>query len=102
MARGYTYTCAVCGETYTYCPKCELFKPAFDKTVYCSRQHADIFAILSKHGCNLATAEETLEALKDYDLTGLTDGIQAHINSLSPKKAKATKEVVSDEEPTQE
>lgn len=102
MARGYTYTCSVCGTTYTYCPKCELSKPDFDKTVYCSRQHSDIFSILSKHGCNLATAEETLEALKDYDLTGLTENIQAHIDSLAPEKAQARKEVVLDEEPTQE
>lgn len=102
MARGYTYTCSVCGTTYAYCPKCEISKPAFDKTVYCSRQHADIFEILSKHGCNLATAEETLEALKGYDTTGLTEEIQAHIDSLAPKKAKARKEVVSDEESTQE
>lgn len=98
MARGYTYTCAVCGKTYTYCSKCELSKPDFDKTVYCSRQHADIFAILSKHGCGLATAEETLEALAHYDTTNLVEGIAKHIESLKEE----TKREVEHDEPTHE
>jgi hypothetical protein len=70
---------------------------------FCSEACLDIFAILSKHGCNLASAEETLAALKDYDTTGLSESIQAHINSLSPvKKVKAKKEVETDETSTQE
>ena len=101
MARGYTYKCASCGTTYNYCPKCAITKPNYDAERYCSQQHADIFAILSKHGCGLATAEETLEALKNYDTTSLSESIQAHINSLTPKKAKAKREVEQDE-PTQE
>lgn len=101
MARGYTYECTTCGASYEFCPKCELAKPDFDKTMFCSQEHADIFAILSKHGCGLATAEETLDALDDYDITGLAENIQAHINSLSPKKEKAKREVEQDG-PTQE
>ena len=101
MARGYTYTCATCGAEYHYCSKCAITKPSYDAERYCSKVHSDIFAILSKHGCNLATAEETLDALKGYDTTGLSENIQAHIKSLTPKKAKATKEVEHDE-PTQE
>lgn len=101
MARGYTYTCVTCGKSYDYCSKCALVKPAYDAERYCSKAHADIFAILSKNGCNLATAEETLEALRDYDITNLNEDIQAHIDSLSPKKAKTRREVEHDE-PTQE
>ena len=88
MARGNTYTCATCGKEYEYCPKCAVSKPSYDAERYCCKNHADIFAILSKHGCHLVTAEETLAALKDYDTTGLTESIQAHIDSLQPKKAE--------------
>lgn len=102
MARGNTYVCATCGKVYDYCPKCTITKPSYDAERYCSQEHEDIFNILSKHGCNIATAEETLESLVDYDITGLVEDIQEHIDSLMPKKAKAIKEVVSDEESTQE
>lgn len=102
MARGNIYKCVVCGNEHQFCPKCQIVKPSYDYERYCSKEHADIFNILSKHGCNLATAEETLEALKDYDTTNLSEDIQAHINALSPKKAKVRKEVVLDGEPTQE
>ena len=101
MARGNIYTCATCGTSYNFCPKCAIVKPSYDAERYCSHAHADIFAILSKHGCNLATAEETLEALKDYDVTNLSENIQEHINSLMPKKVKAKREVEQDA-PTQE
>ena len=101
MARGNTYTCASCGATYDYCPKCAITKPNYDAERYCSQAHQDIFEILSKHGCGLATPEETLESLKNYDTSGLTENIQAHINSLLPKRVKARREVEHDE-PTQE
>lgn len=100
MAKGNTYHCLTCGAEYVYCPKCSLTKPTYDAENFCSKKHAEIFAILSKHGCGLATEEDTLEALKGYDTNGLTESIEAHMNSLkSAKKAKAQKEV---EEPTQE
>lgn len=85
MARGNKYTCVSCGRTFEYCPKCAVTKPSYDPERFCSRSHAEIFEILSKQGCHLATAEETLATLKDYDTTGLTESIQAHIDSLQPK-----------------
>lgn len=88
MAKGNTYVCASCGKEFVYCPSCAVTTPSYDAERYCCKKHADIFAILSKHGCHLATAEETLAALKDYDTTGLTESIQAHIDSLQPKKAE--------------
>jgi hypothetical protein len=101
MARGNKYKCLACGEEFSYCPKCAITKPTYNFENFCSEAHAKIFTILSKHGCHVTTAEETLEALKSYDTTGLTEEIQAHINSLlPPKKAKAKKEV--EETPTQE
>ena len=100
MARGNVYRCLACGEKYTYCPKCALVKPTYDIENFCSKKHEEIFKILSKHGCGLATAEDTLEALAPYDTTNLMESIQTHMNSLKPeKKAKAQKEV---EAPTQE
>ena len=101
MARGNTYKCLTCGEEYKFCVKCQLTEPTYDATNFCSKSHAKIFEILSKHGCGLATAEETLEALKPYDTTGLTEEIQAHINSLLPNKRAKVKEEV-EETPTQE
>lgn len=92
MAKGNTYKCVVCGQSFQFCPKCQITKPSYDAERYCCHKHADIFAILSKHGCHLATAEETLEALKDYDLTGLNESIQAHIKSLQPKAEAKTDE----------
>jgi hypothetical protein len=88
MARGNTYTCATCGKEFEFCPKCQITKPNFDAERYCTAAHADIFAILSKHGCHLASAEETLTALAKYDTTNLTKAIAAHINSLKPKKVE--------------
>lgn len=102
MARGNTYRCVVCGKEHQFCPKCQIVQPNYDYERYCGKTHSDIFAILSRHGCGLATAEETLEALADYDTTNLAENIQAHIDSLLPKKAKTRKEVVSDEESTRE
>lgn len=86
MSRGNIYRCVVCGQEHQFCPKCQIVKPNYDYERYCSKAHDNIFAILSKHGCSLATAEETLEALKDYDTTNLNENIQAHINSLTPEE----------------
>ena len=88
MSRSYIYHCLTCGKSYEYCPSCAVVKPKFSIESFCCKKHQEIYEILSKHGCHLATAEETLAALKDYDTTGLTESIQAHIDSLQPKKAE--------------
>lgn len=94
MANGNKYTCSCCGTEYTYCPSCELKTPAFDKETFCSKKHADIFAILSKHGCHLATAEETLKALSAYnlDIENLTPSVRKHISAIKAE-AKPVEEV---------
>lgn len=83
MARGNTYVCASCGQSFQFCPRCALVRPTYDAERFCCKSHADIFNILSKHGCGLATAEETIDALADYDLTGFTESIEKHIESLT-------------------
>lgn len=100
MARGNTYTCATCGKEYEYCPKCAVTKPSYDAERYCCHEHAEIFEILSKHGCHLATAKETLEALSHYDTDGLTESIEKHIESLFT--VEELKEVEPDEGLAQE
>ena len=84
MARGNQYTCAACGKEYEYCPKCAVTKPSYDPERFCSREHAEIFEILSKHGCHLTTAEDTLRALEKYNLDSdkLSSSIRKHIAAI--------------------
>jgi len=91
MARGNKYTCATCGKEYEFCPKCAVTKPAYDAERYCSKKHADIFEILSKHGCGLATAGDTLKALVPYntDAETLTPSIRKHISTIKAESKPA-------------
>lgn len=82
------HTCIVCGKTFEYCRKCVIEPIKHFAEGFCSEAHSDIFNILSKHGCNIATAEETLDALASYDTTGVNESMQAHIDSLQPKKVE--------------
>jgi hypothetical protein len=82
MANYNEHKCFTCGQIFEYCRHCAVDPVVHKAEGFCSETCADIFSILSKHGCNLATAEETLEALKDYDVTNVTEGIQAHIDSI--------------------
>ena len=102
MATGNKYTCSCCGTEYIYCPSCELKTPAFDKTNFCSQKHADIFNILSKHGCKLASAEETLKALSTYNLNSetLSPSIRKHIDAIKAE-VQPVEEVKPVEEPKQ-
>ena len=84
MAQGNRYTCKCCGTEYTYCPSCAIKQPSYDAESFCSVKHATIFEILSKNGCKLASAEETLLSLSMYDLDTekLTPSIRRHIASI--------------------
>lgn len=102
MAQGNKYTCKCCGTEYIYCPSCELKAPSFDKESFCSKAHAEIFNILSKHGCKLASAEETLKALSAYNLNSetLTPSIRKHIDAIK-SEVKPAEEVKPVEEQKQ-
>jgi hypothetical protein len=96
MARGNQYTCAACGKEYEYCPKCAVTKSSYDPERFCSREHAEIFEILSKHGCHLTTAEDTLMALNKYnlELDKLSSSIRKHIAAIkSEVKPEPVEEV---------
>ena len=100
MAKGNKYKCSTCGNEYIHCPQCESKKPSYDAENFCSKTHADIFAILSKHGCGLATAEETLKALRRYNLDAenLTPAIRKHIATVKAEVKPTVVEVKPVEE----
>ena len=105
MARSSIYTCKTCGKKYEFCLKCQVARPDYDAENFCSHEHADIYATLSKHGCKLITADEALKELAAYNIdeTILTEDILAHIEKIKSEagvKVKATsKEVKIDEAP---
>ena len=98
MANYHEHRCFTCGETFEYCRRCVIMPVIYHEEGFCSERCSDIFNILSKHGCGLATVEETINSLSVYDLEGLTEGINKHIESL---KEEIKREVEHDE-PTQE
>ena len=98
MARTNTYTCKTCGKTYEFCLRCQIAKPDYDAENFCSKQHAEIYGILSKHGCNLISAEEALKELSAYNIgeIKLTEDVAAHvarIKSEAPVPAVAEAKV---------
>lgn len=83
MARGNKYTCRVCGKVYDYCPSCALIPNPIMEDGFCCKEHYEIFATLSKHGCGKATAEETAKALDKLTVPAeLTPSIKAHIDAI--------------------
>lgn len=81
MARTNRYICKTCGDAFERCVKCMVSKPDFDAENFCTHEHADIYGILSKHGCNLITADEALKELKAYNIDEikLTEDVAAHV-----------------------
>ena len=92
MARTNTYKCAVCGTKYEFCLKCQVSRPDYDAEKFCSKNHAEIYGILSKHGCNLITAEEALKALSAYNLDEITlaEDLLAHIARIKSEAGVKT------------
>ena len=92
MARTNTYTCAVCGTTYEFCLRCQVSRPDYDAENFCSKNHAEIYGILSKHGCNLISADEALKELSAYNLDEITlaENILSHVEKI---KAEASVKV---------
>lgn len=104
MARTNRYTCKTCGDVFERCIRCMVAKPDFDAEHFCTHEHQDIYAILSKHGCNLITADEALSELSAYNLDEikLADDVVAHvvrIKSEATVKVEAPTPKVVTEEP---
>jgi hypothetical protein len=64
---------------------------------HCSETCAEIYAILSKHGCNLITADEALKELSAYNLDEitLTEDILMHIEKIKSATGVKVEEVVT-------
>ena len=101
MARTSTYTCKTCGTTYEFCLKCQVARPDYDAENFCSHKHADIYATLSKHGCNLISADEALKELSAYnfDEITLTEDVSSHVDRIKSEAGVKVEETVVVEEP---
>lgn len=102
MARTSTYTCKTCGTTYEFCLKCQVARPDYDAENFCSHNHADIYAALSKHGCNLIAADEALKELAalNIDEVVLAEDVLAHFEKIkSEATVKTETPVVKAENP---
>ncbi len=89
MARTNRYICKTCGEAFERCIKCMIAKPDFDAEHFCTKEHGEIYTILSKHGCKLITADEALTELKAHNIDEISfaDDVAAHIELI---KSEAT------------
>ena len=102
MANYNEHKCFACGKIFDYCRRCVIKPVIYKAEGFCSEKCSDIFNILSKHGCNLITADEALEALAAYNLENieLSDSILAHIERIKSEatpaeEPKAETDVVS-------
>lgn len=84
MANYNEHKCLACETTYEYCRRCVITPVVYNEEGFCSERCSHIFNTLSKHSCNLITADEALAELSIYNLDEikLTDSIAAHIESL--------------------
>lgn len=96
MANYNEHKCLTCGETFEYCRHCAITPIVYKAEGFCSEQCSNIFSILSKHGCNLITADETLKELSAYKLDeiALTESILTHIDKLKSEAGVKIEETV--------
>jgi hypothetical protein len=100
MANYNEHKCFACGQIFDYCRRCAITPVVYKAEGFCSEQCSDIFNILSKHGCNLISADEALKELEAYNIDEitLTEDILAHIERIkSEVPAPIVKEKVVDE-----
>ena len=96
MANYNEHKCLVCGQIYEYCRRCVVTPVVYKAEGFCSEKCSDIFAILSKHGCNLITADEALAALSAYNLDEitLTESILTHVEKIKSEVGAKVEETV--------
>jgi hypothetical protein len=75
-------------------------RPDFDVENFCSKECAGLYAILSKHGCNLISADEALKELAAYNIDEitLTEDILAHIEKIKSEAGANIKATTPAEE----
>ena len=101
MANYNEHKCFACGQIFDYCRRCAITPIVYKAEGFCSEKCSDIFNILSKHGCNLITADEALKELSAYNLDdiALTKGILAHIEKIKSEAGVKVKETIKVETP---
>lgn len=103
MANYNEHKCFTCGQIFEYCRRCAITPVVHKAEGFCSEECSHIFNILSKHGCNLISADEALKELAAYNIDEitLTEDILAHIERIKSEATPApiVKEKVTDEKP---
>ena len=68
MAKYNEHKCLACGQIFDYCGHCAVTPVVYKAEGFCSEKCSEIYAILSKHGCNLITAEEAFLELAECNI----------------------------------
>lgn len=97
MANYNEHKCFTCGQIFEYCRRCVITPVVYKAEGFCSEKCSDIFNTLSKHGCNLISADEVLEALSTYNLDEitLTEDILAHIEEVNSEVGEKIEKTVT-------
>ena len=96
MANYNEHICMACGKVYEYCSRCVITPVVHHAEGFCSEECARIFNTLSKHGCGLTTAEETLAELGNIDVKIFNPSMQAHIDALKAEVKPAPIEEIKE------
>ena len=102
MANYNEHKCLACGKIFDYCRRCVITPVIYKAEGFCSEECSEIFNILSKHGCNLITAEEAFLELSECNIDGisLTEDVVNHIEKINSEVGLfpiVEEEVITDE-----
>lgn len=84
--------CKICTSRYDYCHSCALTKNPIKNAGYCGEDCYQISVVLQRYGSHQATAKQTIEALKQYNIKNKT--LQPGIQACYDKVLGAIKEEV--------
>ena len=82
--------CRICTNKFDYCGTCSITKDTFKAAGYCCEACYHVSMILQRYGSKLATATETMKALKPYNVDKM---------SLQPKIAECYQNLVNETKP---
>lgn len=99
MANYNEHKCLACGRIFDYCRRCAITPVVYKAEGFCSEKCSEIFAILSKHGCNLISADEAFVALSEYNLDEipLTKDILTHIEKIKSEASVKNTSTIEEE-----
>lgn len=99
MANYNEHKCFTCGQIFDYCRHCAITPVIYKAEGFCSEKCSEIFAILSKHSCNLISADEAIKALSAYNLdeVSLTKDILTHIEKIKSEASVKSTPIIDEE-----